>query len=198
MTFPHLNRRTHLYLGLFLMPWFVIYGLSSIPFSHPAWGQAFYDDGVPQWTTRVDQDYVLPVPADGDLREIGAVLARAVGAKGRVGASRQGSKRISAYVYTFWTATQVEYDVEKQHLRAQDRRFRWDQWLTGVHGRGGYHSGAALDDGWAVTVDLASAGLLLWVATGIYMWWHLPRLRGWGWAALGAGFATFAVFLALL
>jgi hypothetical protein len=198
MTFPHLNRRTHLYLGLVLMPWFVIYGLSSIPFSHPAWGQSYYDDGVPQWTTRVERRYELPVPADGDVKQIGALLAKEVGAKGRVGASRQGKHRINAYVHTFRGATQIEYDLETKQLRARDRRFRWDQWLTGVHARGGYHGLSALDDGWAVTVDLAAAGLLLWVFSGIYMWWKLPGQRRWGWVALLAGCAVFGVFLALL
>ena len=30
MTFSHLNRRVHLYLGLTLVPWFVMYGLSFL------------------------------------------------------------------------------------------------------------------------------------------------------------------------
>ena len=34
MTFSHLNRRVHLYLGLALLPWFFMYGISSLPFAH--------------------------------------------------------------------------------------------------------------------------------------------------------------------
>ena len=34
MTFSHVNRRVHLYLGLFLLPWLFMYGLSSVPFAH--------------------------------------------------------------------------------------------------------------------------------------------------------------------
>ena len=34
MTFSHLNRRLHLYLGLALLPWFFMYGISSVPFAH--------------------------------------------------------------------------------------------------------------------------------------------------------------------
>ena len=34
MTFAQLNRRTHLYLGLALLPWFFMYGISSLPFAH--------------------------------------------------------------------------------------------------------------------------------------------------------------------
>jgi len=34
MTFSHLNRRVHLYAGLALLPWFFMYGISSVPFAH--------------------------------------------------------------------------------------------------------------------------------------------------------------------
>ena len=30
MTFTHFNRRLHLYLGLALLPWLFMYGISSI------------------------------------------------------------------------------------------------------------------------------------------------------------------------
>ena len=34
MTFSHVNRRVHLYLALALLPWFFMYGISSVPFVH--------------------------------------------------------------------------------------------------------------------------------------------------------------------
>ena len=34
MSFDHFVRRLHLYLALTLLPWFFVYGISSIPFSH--------------------------------------------------------------------------------------------------------------------------------------------------------------------
>ena len=45
MTFPHFNRRLHLYLGLCLLPWFLMYGASSIPFAH---GQFFEARNIPE------------------------------------------------------------------------------------------------------------------------------------------------------
>ena len=55
MTSLTLNRRVHLYLGLALLPWFLMYGVSSIPFAH----NAFFDQrdrakGLPQWTLRFE------------------------------------------------------------------------------------------------------------------------------------------------
>ena len=36
MTFLHFVRRAHLYMGLFLLPWVVMFGVSSIPINHPS------------------------------------------------------------------------------------------------------------------------------------------------------------------
>jgi hypothetical protein len=37
MTFNHLNRRTHLFLALALLPWVLIYGISSLIIHHRDW-----------------------------------------------------------------------------------------------------------------------------------------------------------------
>jgi hypothetical protein len=192
MTFPHFNRRLHIYLGLFLLPWFFAYGVTSVPFSHPRQG------GRADWTLRFERPYQLPLPASGDLKEIGAALVREAGVEGAHGAYRPSPNLIEVYVYTFWDATRISYDSERKVLRAQDRRFRWDYFLTGLHARGGFLQDSVLDDAWAVVVDVVSAGFLLWIASGLYMWWHLPRHRGWGWLALAAGAAAFTAFLLVL
>ena len=36
MTFGKINRRTHLYLGLFLLPWLAMYGVSSFDHHSPS------------------------------------------------------------------------------------------------------------------------------------------------------------------
>jgi len=36
------------------------------------------------------------------------------------------------------------------------------------------------------------------VLSGVYMWWHLKRLRFWGTVALGGGIASFAIFMLAL
>ena len=67
-----------------------------------------------------------------------------------------------------------------------------------MHTRGGYDMGGFWDSVWAVCVDVVCVGLILWIASGIYMWWGLPATRRWGWIALGAGVVCFAVIIATL
>jgi hypothetical protein len=199
MTFAHLNRRTHLYLGLALLPWFLMYGLSSIPFAHTA----FFERrdaarGLPMWTLRATHTVDLPVSEDPrELRALGAALLRQAGVSaGSFGVYRQSPTQLNVYAYSFRHSTQLKYFIDQQRMTVEDRRFRWDQFLTGMHGRGGFEQEGLLDRSWSVIVDLVCAAILLWIATGLYMWWGLPASRAWGWVTIAAGATTF-VFLTL-
>jgi hypothetical protein len=195
MSFNHFVRRLHLYLALSLLPWFFVYGASSLPFSHPSWFNSIYDDGVPLWKLRFERPYERAVPEGADLRAIGAEIMKDAGVEGSFGTYRPNDRELHVYVHTFWRATQLKYFLEQKKLRAEDRRFRWDQFLTGMHARGGFENRQPLALGWSIVVDVVCVGFLVWIASGIYMWWHIPGTRRWGWLALGGGAAMFAFFL---
>jgi hypothetical protein len=197
MTFSHLNRRVHLYLGLFLLPWFFMYGVSSVPFAH----SQFFDSrdaakGLPLWTVRAEHAIDLRVPEDeAGLRSLGAALLDTAGVRGTsFGAYRQSPTQINVYSYSFWRSTQLKYFVDQKKLVVEDRRFRWDHFLTGMHARGGFEQDGFLPTSWSVVVDLVCAGMIVWVASGLYMWWGIPGHRRWGWVAILSGASSFLFF----
>lgn len=194
MNWQFVNRRVHLYAALSLLPWFFVYGVSSIPFSHPQWGNSYYDDGAPLWKLRFERPYEVPVP-EGDLRPLGRQILNDVGIEASFGAYRQSDSQINVYAYSFLKSTQIKYFVDRKLLRVEDRRFRWDHFFTGMHARGGFQQESLLDDVWAVIVDVVCVGFLIWIASGLIMWWQLRSHRKWGWFALSAGFATFVLFV---
>jgi hypothetical protein len=197
MTFAHLNRRTHLYLGMALLPWFLMYSLSSIPFAHaPFFDRRDAATGLPLWTLRATHTVDLPVP-DGpeELRALGATLLRqARVSAGSFGVYRQSPTQVNVYAYSFRHSTQLKYYTDQKRMTVEDRRFRWDHFLTGMHARGGFEQEGLLDRSWSVIVDLVCVAILLWTATGIYMWWGLPASRVWGWVTIAAGTVTFFFF----
>lgn len=200
MTFARLNRRLHLYLGLALLPWLFMYGISSVPFAH----NQFFEErdrakGLPMWTLRAERAVDLPVPDDPKaLRRLGAALLAEAGAGDltltNFGVYRQSPTQINVYSYSFWKSTQLKYFVDQKKLTVEDRRFRWDHFLTGMHARGGFEQEGVLQRSWSVVVDLVCLSIVLWIATGLYMWWGLPGSRGWGIAAIAAGVGTFVLF----
>jgi hypothetical protein len=196
MKFLHLCRRLHLYFGLSLLPWFFMYGLSSIPFSHPQYfDQRFKAKGVPQWTPRFEKSYEIDIPAEGPLRPVGTKIMRDHGLEGAYGAYRQGPNQINVYVHTFWKSTQVKYFIAEKRLVAEDRTFRFEHFLTGMHAKGGFEQDGFFQNLWSVIVDAVCVGMLLWMVTGLLMWWNLPSTRLWGAIALGGGIASFGIFL---
>jgi hypothetical protein len=197
MTIPHLNRRVHLYLGLALLPWFFMYGISSIPFAH----NQFFERrdaarGVPLWTLRGSHTVDVPVPeGQAEMRVLGATLLRQAGVStSSYGVYRQGPAQLNVYAYSFRSSTQLKYFVDQKRMTVEDRRFRWDHFLTGMHARGGFEQESRLDRSWSVIVDLVCLAIAVWIASGLYMWWGLPATRRWGWMAIVSGTATFVFF----
>jgi hypothetical protein len=197
VTWSHLNRRLHLYLGMALLPWFFMYGMSSVPFAH----NQFFErrdaaKGLPLWTLRAERTIDVPVPQDtAGLRAFGATLLKDAGVEATsYGTYRQSPTQINVYAYSFWTSTQLKYFVDAKKLTVEDRRFRWDHFLTGMHARGGFEQDGLLQWSWSIVVDIVCVAMILWIASGLVMWWELPGQRRWGWVAILAGTASFLFF----
>jgi hypothetical protein len=199
MTFAHLNRRVHLYLGLALLPWFFMYGISSVPFAHtPYFDARDAARKLPLWTLRAEKTIDVIVPDGADeraLRSLGAALLEHAGISGAsFGTYRQSPTQINVYAYSFRNSTQLKYFIDTKRLTVEDRRFRWDHFLTGMHARGGFEDDGILVRSWSVLVDVVSVSMIVWVVSGLYMWWHVPGQRRWGWIAIVAGVLSFLTF----
>lgn len=197
MTTALFLRRLHLYLGLCLLPWLLMYGVSSLPFAHNEYfNRRDAANGQPLWVPRSERPFSAAVPTDAAaLREFGRGVLREVGLEApNLDAYRANSNTVYVIAYSFLKTVRVTYAIDRQKLIVEDRRFRFDQFLTGMHGRGGFGQDGWLAKSWGIVVDLACLGMIVWIATGYYMWWGIPGHRRWGWAAILGGVATFALF----
>ena len=194
MTFNHANRRLHLYLALGLLPWFFIYGFSSIYFSHGRAIEEAFPSDQPDWSRRFELPLDLDVPREGDLRSLGRQVLTDLELSGPFHIGRRGYG-FQIYQVTFLHHIRITYRKEAGRLQLEDKRFRWDHFFKTLHARGGFQEGEILHNTWSVIVDIVCVGILLWIASGIIMWWQLPTQRKWGLVALGGGFITFFSFM---
>lgn len=199
-SFQHLNRRLHLYLGMFCLPWFIAYGVTSIAFNHNTW----FNDGKGQPGGRMTEvqswECAVEVPASGPIpKEVGRELLDIASLDTKAfGLFRTGEGNINVYMPSFTEMRQLVYLVDEGRLVMNERKKFAQQFLTGLHARGGYQHDSFLNDLWAFIVDVVCVAFLLWVATGIIMWLRVPAMRTWGLVALVSGFASFAVFMVVL
>lgn len=197
MTLSLFNRRLHLYLGLCLLPWFFMYGISSIPFAHGQYFQKRDEAGqVPLWKVRLQRPLDRPVPEDPiALREFGRAVLQEVGISApNFGVGRPNRNTVNIYAFSFLKSTRVVYAIDQKKVTVEDRRFRFDQFLTGMHARGGFEQDGILQRSWGILVDLVSVAFVLWIVSGLYLWWGVPGHRRWGWLAILSGAGSFLVF----
>jgi hypothetical protein len=190
-------RRLHLYVGLALLPWLLMYGVSSIPIAHNVFfAERDAAKGVPLWTAQREVPFDAPVPRDPEkMRDFGRAALSATGVTApNFGVFSPNPNTVNIQAFSFLHTTRLVYRLDKKTITVEDRRFRFDQFLTGLHTRGGFEQDGFLQDGWAVIIDLVCLAIILWVATGVLMWHRATRRRRWGWVALLAGAGAFAVF----
>jgi hypothetical protein len=197
MTPSHLIRRVHLYLGLALLPWVFMYGVSSIPFTHAEYfQQRDAAKGLPLWVVRAEKPFSAPVPKGPE--ELRAFARRLLDENdmhpANFGAFSPNANTVNVSAFSFLKSSRIVYAVDQKKITIEDRRFRFDQFLTGMHARGGYEQEGFLQNAWGVVIDIVCVGMILWIVTGYYMWWGVTGHRRWGWLAILSGVGAFLVF----
>lgn len=195
-----LYRRTrdlHLYIGLFLSPFVLVYAISAIVINHAVlpWGGRTGDD-LARRTVRV----VVPDVDDG-LKAAKAVQ-RQIGVRGEVGwISRSAEEgRLSFPIETPGRLTNVGVDLATGVATVEERETgAWDAAVQ-LHKLPGPHN-VKLRGNWVFTrawgwlADATVYLLLFLTASGIYLWLVLKAERRAGLLFLGAGAATFVALL---
>jgi hypothetical protein len=190
--FDKINRRTHLYSGLFFIPWFLFYALSSAVFNHPAW----FGGGPVKMTPLFDRTYAAePAITQGDPRAFVQRLLKANNLDGQFIVHWEDDQRLVVDQVRFLYSTQITFDPATRRVSASRGWSNLRILLGRVHTRGGYDTNGSLQIFWAVIVDIIQVTMMIWIASGVYMWWNLKRFRGWGLLALAFGIALFVAFL---
>jgi hypothetical protein len=191
-TFDQINRRTHLYLGMIVMPWLLMYGVSSFMISHQDW---FRSDQPTQWQPVFEREYHRQIPDQADLREVALEILKDCNLDGAFWVQRPKPEELRINRFKFRDEIRLIYSLKDQRLRAEREQFRWDRVVLRMHFRGGFQQPTFWDDLWAILVDVACVAILIWIGSGLIMWWRLARLRLWGAIALGGGMLSFLLLI---
>lgn len=190
-------RRTHMYLALFLFPWMLMYALSTAAMNHRAFFTKMY--GAPPAYER-EREFVYDgvFPDDAALRSISEQVLAAAGLDGAHGVSRRKDGAIVITRNDLLTPRRLTYLPADRTVLVERLPHRSNALLERFHRRRGYATGYALDTVWAFSVDLVIVAIVLWVLSGLWMWWEMKATRPLGALAVAGSAGLFAFYLAVL
>ena len=191
-------RRTHLYLGMLLIPWVFVFAFSTFIFNH---GNSFSGSrgNADDWQQVWQKEYQLEIPEGREnLRRTASVLLSEHGINGpRFGVRRNGP-RMEINIQKFLSPERLVYHGRDQKLIYQKRSVFWAEVFSRLHLRHGWGNDGPLYQSWALLVDVFCLATLAWIFTGLYLWWKISATRKWGFIALLSGFLSFGILLLTL
>lgn len=185
-----LLRKIHMYLALFLMPWVLMYAISTIAMNHREPNPPVFEK-------------VREMVWDGSFangagpRQKAEQLLASLGMDGAYAVQERDGRLI---VTRFYTVQPVRLTLNSQEgrLLMERQQFRPGNFLERLHRRRGYQHNYLIDNLWAASVDLFIFAMLFWVISGLWLWWEIRSTRRWGALALATGLGIFAFFLVVL
>jgi hypothetical protein len=194
-----LVRRVHMFTGLFLAPWMLMYALSTLVMAHREFVGSFYSSKNPAMITERELDYSRSFATNATREEIAQQILQDLGMDGAHSVSGGSSgKPVAILREHALPQRRVIFDAAKRRITIEREEFRASTVLERMHRRRGYRQPYALDDTWGFTVDVAVVTMVFWSLSGIWLAWELKTTRLWGALSLSVGLGLFALFAILI
>jgi hypothetical protein len=187
-----------MYVALFLFPWMLMYGLSTLAMNHRDWFIQRYGRGPVPFEVERELVYDGTFPQGADA---GLISRQILASLGMDGAHRGRLREDGAIVidrHDLLSPRRLTYTPASGVVVIERMQPRANAFFERFHRRRGYETGYALDTAWAVTVDLVIAAMIFWALSGLWMWWELKATRRTGAVAFSSGVVLFALYLLTL
>jgi hypothetical protein len=184
-------RKIHLYTGLSLLAFVAMYFVTGYVIIHEGWlpagslSRSSYRAPLSKGGEKPPEAYAVDLQEQFGLRGKRLPPQRLQDGRWRFRYVRPG---VSYEAVVSAAGDSVQVTRSDEPLRRV---------LIGFHRLHGY-GGGWLYDLWAFMYDLASAAMILFALSGIYMWYKLTRKRLLGWVILGLSFSYAAATLLYL
>ena len=183
-------RNIHLALASMSLPFLLMYGLSAVQMSHPAWFRT---------QPAVHERELLLPPGEIDARAIARrVMERERSVRGEVNSIQPNATGVALRIVIPGTVHEVRYDRESGATRLKTSTAGTIGMLNRLHHAAGlWHEPVSMKF-WGAAVAIVSVVLLLIGATGIYMWFTGRAERRVGLVLVGANVLVAVVMLTLM
>lgn len=194
------NRKLHYYLGLYLLLFLWLFSISGLILNHPRWATGEF------WSDRRESKAERPIRAPAVASDLGiaADLMRQLGIVGEVSEIGRDSASASFTFQVVKPGHVWRIAADLAAGRASVTEIELNAWgaMDALH----KFTGVRLDKPnesrdwvltrlWSLAMDALAVGLVILIASGLYLWWRLRQKRVGGMIALTLGVASCGFFL---
>jgi hypothetical protein len=194
-----LVRSLHLYFGLFISPFILLFSMSVLVFNHPQ----FINSILPVEILPVLKSKLDRIPYDStDLLTAKAII-QTLGVEGEIDFISQNENKISFPVRQPGSRTQITVDKNTDSVYIDKQVEGALRAMTYLHSMPGPHNEKNRGNSifiriWRILADIVVYVILLLSVTGIFLWYFLKVERNLGLLSLALGFVIFTGFLLLI
>jgi hypothetical protein len=194
------SRKVHYYLGLYLLLFTWFFAVSGLVLNHAKWRIASFWERRQEAT--VERAIVVP-HARGDVA-IAHDVMRQLAIVGEIGETRRSAGGAGFEFQVVRPGRVWKVEARLDSALAHVTEIRLDAWgvMDALHKFTGVRidSPAATRDWWltrlwSLAMDAVGMGLVVLVASGVYLWWRLAEKRAGGAVALALGVVCCAFVL---
>jgi hypothetical protein len=191
-------RRVHMYLGLFLVPWMLMYAASTMVMNHRELVESFYSSKQPAMVRERELEYTREFSPETKREQMAEAILEDLGLEGTHRVSGGNGKPIVIDRHHAFAPRKITWNPGTKKLVIEKQEFRSATFLERMHRRRGYQHPYALEDSWGFSVDVAVTAMVFWSLSGLWLWWELRPTRLWGALCGGVGLIVFTLFVTLL
>lgn len=187
-----LMRALHLYTGLFLVPWMMVYAVSAFMLNHSTWFVG--PPGVgPKWEPVREVEFPIDdkFPQEPDQQARAILKHLDLAGAYRITGNTAGSPMV---IYRSCASGLYQVVWNRQPSRLVVQRYgppSFYMLVNNLHYQHGYDLDGVAYRTWAIIVDVVTISTVVWIISGIYLWVRRPRKRRLGGVCLAAGLLLF-------
>jgi hypothetical protein len=199
LRWDRLMRVSHLYTGLFLMPWMLVYAVSAFCLNHSGWFTETLHL-APTWKVVRETSFVADARFPAAPTDQAEVILKHLALQGPLvimdspAAGPLTFIRLCAagHYRITWHRPQSRLVVERQQPAS------FYSLVNSLHFQHGYRQPYFAHIAWAVILDAVAISTAVWVVSGVWLWARKPRKDPLGWLCMGVGSLLFAGLTVLL
>jgi hypothetical protein len=191
-------RTIHLYTGLFLMPWMMVYATSAMLLNHGPALREWLDLEPPKPEMVQEIEFAPRDSFPKNVDEQAAAILALLDLEGahRVLAGQSNARQLKIARVCARGNYTITWDRAEQRIVVQQQQpFSFMRLVNFLHFKAGYGQPYLPNVLWAVIVDSVALSIVFWVVSGVYIWARRPTKR---WLGGGVAVGGIVLFICLV